>query len=390
MKPSAVTGNAAAGPSRRGLTAPLKAPGTRRLLQLILAAIWLLDAMLQYKPFMFTSGFSDMLAAAAQGNPAVIAQPMTWNAGLVGHHLAVTNATFATIQLLIALGIAFRPTVKAALAASIAWSLGVWWFGEGLGGVLAGTASPVMGAPGSVIIYALLAVLLWPADRTHRSSFVAGLPLGALPARLLWLVLWGSLAYLAVQAVNRTSQGLHDLIAAMASGEPGWLAAVNRGAAALLAHHGLQASIALAVMLAIIATGVFLPTPATRTALVLAIAAAVVIWIAGQDLGGIFTGSGTDPNSGPLLALLAVAYWPARTTTGDEHAFHSTTCEAPEPAAYRHGSRSAACPGRCGDGVQRLGTRGRSGQRRGRRGFFPRSALNGSAGPGDDPRPAVC
>jgi hypothetical protein len=31
-----------------------------------------------------------------------------------------------------------------------------------------------------------------------------------------------------------------------------------------------------------------------------------VVWL----LDGIFTGAGTDPNSGPLLALLAVAFWP--------------------------------------------------------------------------------
>ena len=43
------------------------------------------------------------------------------------------NSVFATIQLLLALGIAYRPTVRVALAASIVWALGVWWFGEGLG-----------------------------------------------------------------------------------------------------------------------------------------------------------------------------------------------------------------------------------------------------------------
>ena len=69
------------------------------------------------------------------------------------------------MQLFLALGIAWRPTVKLALAASVAWSLGVWWLGEGLGGVLNGTADPVTGAPGAVILYALLAVLLWPTDR---------------------------------------------------------------------------------------------------------------------------------------------------------------------------------------------------------------------------------
>ena len=44
--------------------------------------------------------------------------------------------------------------------------------------------------------------------------------------------------------------------------------------------------------------------------MVLALALAGLIWLA-EGLGGLFTGSGTDPNSGPLLALLAVAFWPA-------------------------------------------------------------------------------
>jgi hypothetical protein len=36
---------------------------------------------------------------------------------------------------------------------------------------------------------------------------------------------------------------------------------------------------------------------------------AAALWIA-EALGEVFTGTGTDPNTGPLLALLAVAYWP--------------------------------------------------------------------------------
>jgi hypothetical protein len=39
---------------------------------------------------------------------------------------------------------------------------------------------------------------------------------------------------------------------------------------------------------------------------------AAAIGVAGQDLGGILTGSGTDPESGPLLILLVLAYWPVR------------------------------------------------------------------------------
>ena len=143
----------------------------RRKLQLGLGVFWLLDGFLQLQPFMFGKGFPQMLAGNASGNPAFVASPITWSAGFIDHHLVVLNAVFAVIQLALGLGIAWRPAVRLALAASVPWALGVWWVGEGLGGVLAGTASPVGGAPGAVFLYALLAVLLWPADRAPALAF---------------------------------------------------------------------------------------------------------------------------------------------------------------------------------------------------------------------------
>jgi len=305
-------------PARRsrlgtGTEAARGAPDARRLLQLALAGVWLLDGVLQYQAFMFSKGFSDMLAGTASGNPRVVASPITWDATLVGHHLAPLNALFATVQLLIGIGIAWRPTVRVALAASIAWSLGVWWFGEGLGMVLTGDASPVSGAPGAVILYGLLAVLLWPTDRGPAAPFTAARAVGAPVARALWLVLWLSLAYFALLPPNRAPQALHDMIAGMTDGEPGWLGTLDRGAASLVAHQGLAASIMLAIALVIVAVGVCLPAPAAKATLVLALVVAAVIWVFGEALGTILTGGGTDPNSGPLLALLALCYWPVRT-----------------------------------------------------------------------------
>ena len=291
------------------------APDVRRLLQLALAGLWLLDGVLQYQAFMFSKGFSDMLADSASGNPGVVARPISWDATLVGHHLVLLNAVFATVQLLLGIGIAWRPTVRVALAASVAWSLGVWWFGEGLGMVLTGDVNPVSGAPGAVILYALLAVLLWPSDRgspARPAPFVAARAVGAPVARALWLVLWLGLAYFALLPANQAPQALHDMIAGMTDGEPGWLAVLDRGAASLVAHQGLAASIVLAIALAVVGVGVYLPGPAARGTLVLAIATAAVIWVFGQAFGEILTGGATDPNSGPLLALLALAYWPVR------------------------------------------------------------------------------
>ena len=169
----------AAGQARRRDSARRREAGCKAGAPAGLAAIWLLDGVLQYQPFMYTRAFAQMLGAAAEGNPPVIARPITWDATLVGHHLVLLNTIFATIQLLLGLGIAFRPTVRLALAASIAWSLGVWWFGEGLGGVLNGGADPLSGGPGAVIIYALIAVLLWPADRPGAPApFVAARAVG--------------------------------------------------------------------------------------------------------------------------------------------------------------------------------------------------------------------
>ena len=287
-------------------------PGTdRRVLQLILAGIWLLDGLLQYQPSMYGTMFGQMIGGTATGNPGVVADPISWNAALVGHHQVLLNTVFATVQLLLGLGIAYRPTVRVALAASIAWSLAVWWFGEGLGGVLSGAASPVSGAPGAVILYALLAVLLWPADRAAVAApFAAARAVGAPVARLLWLVLWGSLAYFALTPANRAPQALHDMFVSLSGGEPGWVTWLENQAATALAGQGLTASIALAVALIAVAAGVFLPPPLARGALILALAVAAFIWVFGEAFGQLLTGGATDPNSGPLLALLALAYWP--------------------------------------------------------------------------------
>jgi hypothetical protein len=80
-----------------------------------------------------------------------------------------------------------------------------------------------------------------------------------------------------------------------------------------VAHQGLAASVVLAIAPVLIAVGVYLPAPAARAAIVLAIVVAALIWVVGEAFGTIFAGGATDPNSGLLLILLALAYWPART-----------------------------------------------------------------------------
>jgi len=96
----------------------------RRKLQLALGVIWLLDAMLQFQPFMFGRGFVQMLAGGAHGNPAIAGRPVAWSAAFIGHHVTALNAIFAAIQLLPGLGPARRPAARLALAASVPRALG--------------------------------------------------------------------------------------------------------------------------------------------------------------------------------------------------------------------------------------------------------------------------
>jgi hypothetical protein len=287
------------------------APDERRVLQLVLATIWLFDGVLQLQPFMFTRQFgTDMLAPVAHGNPTPVSHSVLWASRIISDHSVGTDAAFAAFQILLALGIAWRPTVKVALAASIGWACLVWWFGEGLGGVLTTASSTVGGAPGAVVLYGVIAVLLWPVDRAGPDpSCIAARAVGEGAARVIWTVLWGALALFAVLGANRSADGLGQLVRSLGAGEPSWLATLDRHAANALGHNGLAVSIALAVVLGVIALGASLPWRLARIVTVLAVAVALVLWVLGQNFGEIFSGSATDPNTGPLLALVAAAYW---------------------------------------------------------------------------------
>ncbi len=314
-------------PGRRGIlarAADRESAGPRRWLQIALGLTWLLDAALQFQPYMFSRAFvTQILAPAAMGSPAPVARPAMLAGQLLLHNAAAWNAAFAVTQLLLAAGLLWRPAVKAALAGTIIWSLAVWWLGEGLGGILTGSASPLTGAPGAVILYALIALLAWPARPAERdpaglaargreSSIAAGSLLGRRWARLAWLILWGSSACLVLQAPVRAPGGIRASVAGLAAGEPHWLAVIDHAAAAAAAQHGTVISVLLAAAFVAIAAAIFVPA-ATRPALVLSIIVAAAIWVIGEDFGGILTGQATDPNTGPLLVLLAVAFWPLAT-----------------------------------------------------------------------------
>jgi hypothetical protein len=134
---------------------------------------------------------------------------------------------------------------------------------------------------------------------------------------------WGSLCYLALQQANRWSGDLRATLSAEATGEPGFLRSLDHTAADLLAAGGNGAAIGLALLPVLSATAVLLPHALSRMALWLSIALALLIATVGENLGGILTGTATDPNTGPLLILLALGFLTRDPGPGGGHADRS-------------------------------------------------------------------
>jgi copper(I)-binding protein len=274
---------------------------TRRGLRLALGVLWLLDGALQLQPFMFGPDFaSQALASAGSGQPGWVSSGVTWAAHLVGAHPAPWNTLFAVVQLALGVGLLLRPFARLALAASVGWAVAVWYLGEGLGGLASGHASLVAGAPGAVALYALLAFVAWPSPQ-ERDGGVA--PPSWTP--VAWAVVWIGGAVLQALPGQNTADALADSL----SGDdmPGWLMPLDTSVADGVRHLGAASIWLLAAVLVAVGLGGLGGRRLRSVAGWVGIVAAVVFWVVGQGLGDLFSGQATDPDSGPLLVLLAVA-----------------------------------------------------------------------------------
>ena len=295
---------------------------SQRVLQIILGLFWILDAALQFQPFMFGNGFvQNNILANASGQPFVLGDFITHIGNFVAPDIAVWNTFFALIQLFIGVGLLFRVTVRPALAVSFAWVLGVWIVGEGMGMLLTGTASALTGAPGGVLLYGLIGLMAWPRpprrwiDWSDRPAGVAtsaaaqGIGRTITPLAV-WAGYWSLAAVLFLLPANRTRTSVQSAITGMAATVPGWYAHFLTTMANLFSTTGTQTAWILAAISVTIGLG---PLVARRPGWFLAAGAllSLLMWIAGQGLvGNVFTGSGTDPNTGLLVILLAAAMVP--------------------------------------------------------------------------------
>jgi hypothetical protein len=278
---------------------------------------------------MFTVNFANkVIALAAQNQPHFLYDLMHFFMHIFLLNPPVFNSFIAITQLMIGALILYKPTRRIGLIFSIVWALFIWIIGEGLGAILTGYCSLLMGGPGAAILYVLISLAVLPKqDKTGKLTDKA-------PEYWLvfvWSIIWiGGAIYQLLPGQNSAAD-VSSMILNNTSGNPGWLASidihtsnlinstVHTGGVAMhmngsqmvqMTNHqngGYWLIIILVLVQLFIGIVVLLPGIYRKIAIFIGVVISLLFWIVGQSFGGIFTGLGTDFNSGPLFVLLGVA-----------------------------------------------------------------------------------
>ncbi len=257
----------------------------KRTLIVCLGGFWLLDGILQLQPAMFTSAFvSTVLAPNLQNQPSIIESVVAFGIRLFSTNIFWWNLASALLQILIGIILIFpfqEKLQRFGLWLSVAWAFILWIFGEGLGNIFTGSSTFYTGAPGSALLYLILALCIIYSSH-KRLPLIAGLIFTFGAVLNLMPMFWQPtmLSMLAMTPSVSTALG--------AFGSQGTM---------------IGNLIAVDVLMLL---GFFLIFIANRSVAWIAIVFLLVVWWIGQSFGSIQTfpfGTATDPNSAPLLIL---------------------------------------------------------------------------------------
>jgi hypothetical protein len=303
---------------------------TARGIQIVLAILWFIDGLFQLQPQMFTSNFAQqVIAPAADGQPWFVSNLMNFSIHIIQQNTVLFGIAFAVIQLAIGVLIFLKPTVKIGLIASIVWGLGVWYVGEGAGGIFSGQTTLLMGAPGAALLYSILSFAVYPrknkTDKQNRQ-----------PASWLlyvWAATWVGGAVFQLLPGQNTVNDLSSMILGNADGAPAWMASIDTHIASWITSMGLPVTsmqgmsmdmtqmahmqtepnsglgfvVVISFIQFLIGVMVFTPRIVRRIVIAVGIALSFIFWVVGQSLGEYFSGLATDPSTAPLIILLGLA-----------------------------------------------------------------------------------
>jgi len=287
-------------------------PQARRLLRVGFALLWILDGLLQAQASMPLGLIPDSIEPGARSSPPFVQHLVAATATIWTYHPITAATATVFVQLGIGLWLLLAPRgwwSRSAGAASAAWGVVVWIFGESFGGVFSHGGSFLFGLPGAVVFYCLAGVLVagperWFATgrlgrgllRAMGAFFVGMALLEAWPGRGFWRPGSGNSIAAMARAMSQTPQ-------------PRLFSSLLASFARLVAHHAVAVNGTVVALLGVVGLGLLIARPAVARA---AIAGAALLclpaWLLVQDLG-VLGGVGTDPNSMlPILLVLAGGY----------------------------------------------------------------------------------
>jgi hypothetical protein len=296
---------------------------SRKALQRILGALWLIDGLLQLQPQMFTMNMvNGIMRPMLQGQPGLIEPGLQFIVTQTTNHLTAVNLVIAIVQILLGLGFLLLSDrwVKDVVMASIVWAFIVWFGGEGMSMLLTGQASILTGAPGAVLLYPLLGFAIYARKksdaRSQGETRKAGDD-GLLSRGLLRYILSGFWFFAALLQMQRNwwqPGQISQAVGAMV-GQGGLNSVlvdpVLRQISNVTANIEVPLNIALIVVFLALGIGLaVVKEEQLRPFLIASIVTSVVFWYIAEAFGMILTGMATDFNSGLLVVIMALACWP--------------------------------------------------------------------------------
>ncbi len=286
----------------------------------IIGALWLLDALLQVQPAMFTMNMiNGTLLPIIQNQPAPIAANLSWIVVVSSTHIFALNWGITIVQACIGVALLTGRWIRETVVLSAVWGVALWYAGEGLSGLLTGQSSALVGAPGSILLYVIIAVAIVfrHKEQIHYAT-VDEQPVSLQQRVFLRRALGGFWIFAGLLQLQpywwqygQISNSVNTLY------NPGTLQGalldpILHGVAAITQPtEGLVNALLVLLFLAL-GVWILLAKPQSlHSALLVSLICAIGIWGFFEAFGMIFSGMSTDPNTGPLIILMTLALWEA-------------------------------------------------------------------------------
>ena len=268
-------------------------------LKMALGTLWLIDGILQLQPEMPYVFLPYVIIPVMGSTNGAIYNIVLFGVNIWSLHPVIFNAMAAVTQLFIGIGLLIKLNKTGnvlVLMVSAAWSLIIWIFGEGFGGIFQAGSSFLSGVPGSALVYFIISIymlliiagfeLKWVIPVFMAAVFSISFILQVLPASQFW-------SGYSLSRIPYNSIFLY---------QPRFLSNSFLYFTNTFIYYDFYWNLFFSIYFAVCAiTWLYRPFYAA----ILTIPITLFSWWVGQDFG-IISGYGTDPNSGIPLFIICV------------------------------------------------------------------------------------